>query len=53
MLKGLCKTIGRDQEEIEKSVVTYIKVDSSGLTLYEILQLCRDFPSVEFRYAIL
>jgi alkanesulfonate monooxygenase SsuD/methylene tetrahydromethanopterin reductase-like flavin-dependent oxidoreductase (luciferase family) len=52
ILQGHCEAVGRPYEEIEKSIVTYIKVGSDGMTSAEILQLCHDFAELGFKYVI-
>ena len=52
VLQGHCETFGRSYDEIEKSIVTYIKVGSDGMTSEEVLQLCHDFADIGFQYVI-
>jgi len=52
VLQAHCETVGRNYDEIEKSVVTYIKVGSNGMASEEILRLCHDFADLGFRYVI-
>ena len=52
ILQMHCDSVGRDYVEIEKSVVTYIKIGSDGLSADEILGLCHDFSEIGFGYVI-
>ena len=52
ILQEHCKTVRRDYAEIQKSVVTYIKVGADGMSSDEILQLCQDFALLGFEYII-
>ena len=52
VLKEHCEAVGRAYDEIEKSVVTYIKVGGDGMTATEILQLCHDLADLGFGYVI-
>lgn len=52
ILQGHCEAVGRPYEEVEKSITTYVKVGSDGMTTAEVLQLCRDFANLGFQYVI-
>lgn len=52
VLKKHCEVVNRPYDEIEKSIVTYIKVGSDGMGPDEILQLCHDFADLGFQYTI-
>lgn len=52
VLRTHCESVGRPYDEIEKSIVTYIKVGSDGMNPDEILQLCHDFADLGFQYVI-
>jgi hypothetical protein len=52
VLQGHCEAVGRPYGEIEKSIVTYIKVGSDGMTSEQVLQLCHDFADLGFQYVI-
>jgi F420-dependent oxidoreductase-like protein len=52
VLNKHCEAIGRPYDDIEKSIVTYIKVGADGMGQDEILQLCLDFANLGFQYVI-
>jgi hypothetical protein len=52
VLRDHCENVGRVYDEIEKSIVTYIKVGSDGMSSTEVLQLCNDFTNLGFTYVI-
>ncbi|MBN1875818.1 MAG: LLM class F420-dependent oxidoreductase [Anaerolineae bacterium] len=52
VLQQHCEACGRSYGEIEKSVVTYIKVGADGMSSGEVLQLCHDFAELGFQYVI-
>jgi F420-dependent oxidoreductase-like protein len=52
ILQEHCEAVGRPYQEIEKSVVTYIRVGSDGMTSAEVLQLCHNFADLGFQYVI-
>jgi F420-dependent oxidoreductase-like protein len=52
VLRQHCEECGRPYEEVEKSIVTYIKVGPDGMTSSEVLQLCHDFANLGFQYVI-
>lgn len=52
VLQQYCETLGRPYEDIEKSIVTYIKTGSGGMNSAEVLQLCHDFANLGFQYVI-
>ena len=51
-LQQHCDTVGRPYGEIEKSVVTYLRVGSDGMTSAEVLQLCNDLAGLGYQYVI-
>ena len=52
VLQQHCETFGRPYGEIEKSIVTYIRIGSDGMATSEVLQLCNDFADLGFQYVI-
>ena len=52
VLRKHCEIVGRNYNEIERSVVTYIKVGSDSMSADEIIQLCQDFADLDFTYVI-
>lgn len=52
VLRRHCETVERPYTEIEKSIVTYLKVGSDGMSPPEVLQLCHDFADLGFQYVI-
>ncbi len=52
ILKEHCKNIGRPYEDIEKTVVTYIKIAPDAMTHDEVISLCKQFSSIGFEHVI-
>lgn len=52
VLRQHCAAVGRRYEEIDKSIVTYIKTGKNGMSSAEIVQLCGDLVDLGFRYII-
>ena len=52
VLRQHCEAVERPYNEIDKSIVTYVKVGSDGMTATEVLQVCHDFADLGFQYVI-
>ncbi|MFX0063104.1 MAG: LLM class F420-dependent oxidoreductase [Candidatus Hermodarchaeota archaeon] len=52
ILKQHCNDVGRPYSDIEKTVVTYIKIASDAMDASEIIDLCRKFADVGFSHVI-
>ncbi len=52
VLKKHCKDIGRPYDEIEKTVVTYIKLTSGSMSTDEIITFCGKLAELGFQHVI-
>jgi F420-dependent oxidoreductase-like protein len=52
ILRRHCDAVGRPYDEIDKSIVTYIKLDPNMMSAAEVIQVCRDFADMGFGYVM-
>ncbi len=52
ILKRHCNNVGRPYEDIEKTIVTYIKLASGATDTAEVIELCRELADLGFQHVI-
>jgi len=52
ILRQHCDAVGRPYDEIDKSIVTYIKLSPDMMSAADVIQVCRDFADMGFGYVI-
>jgi F420-dependent oxidoreductase-like protein len=52
ILKLHCDDVGRSYEDIEKTIVTYIKLAQGATDTAEVIELCRDLADLGFQHVI-
>ena len=52
VLKRHCKRVGRDYEEIEKSVLSPLEISLSAMTVEDVIEMCEEVASIGIQYVI-
>jgi F420-dependent oxidoreductase-like protein len=52
VLRKHCDSVGRDYEEIEKSVLSPIEISPSAMTVEDVIEMCEEVASMGIQYMI-